>query len=109
MCQLFCKLLYQAADPGNNNDCGSSAFRETIKGVDNMKKIRPVYSSQDIPLGLSMAMAQNTLAYDVFARLSPTQKKQLINDSSRTNSPQEMQQLVDNMACSGSYSADSFM
>ncbi len=62
-----------------------------------MKKIKPVYSPQDIPLGLSMAMAQNVMAFDVFAKLSPVQKQQLINDSHNAHSPQEMQQLVDNM------------
>ena len=60
-----------------------------------MKKIKPVYSPQDIPLGLSMAMAQNAMAFDVFAKLSPVQKQQLIKDSSNAHSPQEMQQLVD--------------
>ena len=66
-----------------------------------MKKIKPVYSPQDIPLGLSMAMAQNVMAFDVFAKLSPVQKQQLIKDSSNAHSPQEMQQLVDNMTSSG--------
>ncbi len=62
-----------------------------------MKKIKPVYSPQDIPLGLSMAMAQNAMAFDVFAKLSPVQKQQLIKDSSNAHSPQEMQQLVNRM------------
>ena len=62
-----------------------------------MKKINPVYSPQDIPLGLSMAMAQNALAYDTFAKLSTAQKKQLINDSHNAHSPEQMKQLVDNM------------
>ena len=62
-----------------------------------MKKIKPVYSSQDIPLGLSMAMAQNTLAFDTFAKLTPAQKQKLIKDSSAASTPCEMQQLVDNM------------
>ena len=62
-----------------------------------MKKINPVYSPQDIPLGLSMAMAQNTLAFDTFARLSAAQKKQLIKDSSMASDPQQMKQLVDRM------------
>ena len=69
-----------------------------------MKKIKPVYSPQDIPLGLSMAMAQNVLAFDVFAKLSPVQKQQLIRDSSNAHSPQEMQQLVNNMTSSGTLS-----
>lgn len=62
-----------------------------------MKKINPVYSPQEIPLGLSMAMAQNVLAFDVFAKLSTSQKQQLIHDSHNAHSPQEMKQLVDNM------------
>ncbi|MBQ2581343.1 MAG: hypothetical protein II574_06920 [Ruminococcus sp.] len=66
-----------------------------------MKKIKPVYSPQDIPLGLSMAMAQNVLAFDVFAKLSPVQKQQLIKDSANAHSAQEMQQLVDSMTSAG--------
>ena len=62
-----------------------------------MKKIKPVYSSQDIPLGLSMAMAQNTLAFDTFAKLTPAQKQKLLKDSSAASTAGEMQQLVDNM------------
>ncbi|WP_028505482.1 hypothetical protein [Ruminococcus sp. FC2018] len=62
-----------------------------------MKKINPVYSPQDIPLGLSMAMAQNALAFDTFAKLTTAQKQKLIKDSSVAASPEEMQQLVDNM------------
>jgi hypothetical protein len=37
------------------------------------------------------------MAFDVFAKLSPVQKQQLINDSHNAHSPQEMQQLVDRM------------
>lgn len=62
-----------------------------------MKRINPVYSPQDIPLGLSMAMAQNALAFDAFAKLTTAQKQQLIKDSHNAHSPQEMQQLVDRM------------
>ena len=43
-----------------------------------MKRINPVYSPQDIPLGLSMAMAQNAMAFDAFAKLTTAQKQQLI-------------------------------
>lgn len=68
-----------------------------------MKKINPVYSPQDIPLGLSMAMAQNTLAFDTFAKLTPEQKKQLIRDSHNAHSPREMQQFVDDFAVGGSF------
>ena len=69
-----------------------------------MKKIKPVYSPQDIPLGLSMAMAQNAVAYDTFAKLSPAQKQKLIKDSANAHSAQEMQQLVANMTEGGSAS-----
>ena len=44
-----------------------------------------------------MAMAQNTLAFDTFAKLTPAQKQKLIKDSSAAATPGEMQQLVDNM------------
>lgn len=53
---------------------------------------------QDIPLGLSMAMAQNPLAFDYFARLTTQQKQDIINSSKRVHSKTEMQQLVDSMA-----------
>ena len=45
-------------------------------------------TGQDIPLGLSMAMAQYPLAYDSFARLTPQQRQQLI-DSTRKLRPDE--------------------
>lgn len=74
-----------------------------------MKKIKPVYSPQDIPLGLSMAMAQNVLAFDVFNKLSPVQKQQLIRDSHNAHSVSEMQQLVDDMANAQQLSRNQFL
>ena len=74
-----------------------------------MKKIKPVYSPQDIPLGLSMAMAQNVLAFDVFDKLSPLQKQQLIKDSHNAHSPDEMQRLVDEMTSTSELSKSQFL
>lgn len=52
------------------------------------------YEPLDIPLGLSMAMAQNPQAYDYFARLSVSQKKDLISSAHSAHSKDEMNTLV---------------
>lgn len=53
---------------------------------------------QDIPLGLSMAMAQNPLAFDYFAKLSAQQKQDIIDSSKKVRSKHEMQELTDTLA-----------
>lgn len=53
---------------------------------------------QELPLGLSMALAQNPIAYGYFAKLSPQQKQQIIDSAHGVRSKKEMQQFVDGMA-----------
>ena len=53
---------------------------------------------QDIPLGLSMAMAQNPQALDYFAGLSPEQRQEIIDDAHGIRTKAEMKQLVDGLA-----------
>ena len=56
------------------------------------------YDGQEIPLGLSMALAQNPLAFEYFAKLTTQQKQDIINSSKQVRSKAEMQQLTDSMA-----------
>jgi len=53
---------------------------------------------QDIPLGLSMAMAQNPLAFDYFAKLTTQQKQDIINDSKKVRTRSEMHAFTDSLA-----------
>ncbi len=52
----------------------------------------------DLPLGLSMAMAQNPLAMSYFTNLTAEQKEMLIGRVHNINSKREMQELVQDMA-----------
>lgn len=52
----------------------------------------------ELPLGLSMAMAQNQTAMDSFSKLSAEQKKNIINQTRSVHSKREMQQFVNNIA-----------
>ncbi len=52
----------------------------------------------DIPLGLTMAMAQNPQAFDCFSKLSLDQKQQVISCSKQVRSKREMQELTDSLA-----------
>lgn len=61
----------------------------------------------DIPLGLSMAMAQNPLAMNYFTSLTSDEKEKLINSTHNVHSKREMQTLVQNMADGTALSADS--
>lgn len=55
-------------------------------------------NGQDIPLGLSMAMAQNPQAMDYFSHLDAAGKQQIINATHNVHSKAEMQELVNNMS-----------
>ena len=55
-------------------------------------------NGQDIPLGLGMAMAQNSKAMDYFAHLDSAGKQQIINQAHNVRSKKEMQAFVNNMA-----------
>jgi hypothetical protein len=65
------------------------------------------YDGEDIPLGLSMAMAQNPLAYDYFAQLSPQQRQDIIDASRNVRSREEMKQFADILAHSEKPFSDS--
>lgn len=53
---------------------------------------------QELPLGLSMALAQKPVAYGYFAKLSPEQKQQIIDSVHGVRSKSEMRQFVDGLA-----------
>lgn len=53
---------------------------------------------QSLPLGLSMAMAQNPLAFDYFAKLNSADKQNVINASKNVRSRREMSELTDMLA-----------
>ncbi len=55
-------------------------------------------SGQDIPLGLSMAMAQNPLAYDYFSKLTSQQRQDIIDSSKKVRSRAQMRELTDRLA-----------
>jgi hypothetical protein len=52
----------------------------------------------DLPLGLGMALAQNTKAMEHFALLSDEEKRGVIEKAHSVNSKNEMQQYVDKIA-----------
>ena len=54
-------------------------------------------TSSDIPLGLGMALAQNTEALKKFALLSEDQRKSLIEGAHNVNSRREMRNYVNNI------------
>lgn len=58
----------------------------------------------DLPLGLSMAMAQNPAAMDYFTSLSAEQKQTIIGNTHNIHSKKEMQQFVNDMT-TGIYTA----
>lgn len=48
----------------------------------------------EMPMGFSMALAQNPVALQKFAMLSEDKKKQIIEDTHSVNSKQEMHEYV---------------
>lgn len=55
-------------------------------------------NGQEIPMGLGMAMAQNTDAMNYFSNLDDAGKQQIIEHAHNVRSKREMQDLVNNMA-----------
>ncbi len=49
---------------------------------------------QDMPIGFSMALAQNPQAMEKFAMLTETQKKEVIRGTHSVGSKQEMHEYV---------------
>ena len=52
----------------------------------------------EIPLGLGMALAQNSDAMKHFANLSEQEKQNVIDRTHQIGSKEEMQQFVDSLA-----------
>lgn len=59
---------------------------------------RNLSNGQELPLGLGMAMAQNTKAMDYFSHLDTAGKQQIINQAHNVHSKKEMQEFVNNLA-----------
>lgn len=52
---------------------------------------------EDLPMGLSMALAQNQDALTKFANMTNTQKQSVIDATHKVNSKQEMRNLVNEL------------
>lgn len=61
-----------------------------------MKK-RSYSLGEELPLGLSMCMAQNPYAYNCFARLSNEQRKSLISKAEKAGDVRQIDDLVTGM------------
>lgn len=53
---------------------------------------------QELPLGFSLALAQNQAAMEYFSSLSDTQKQQIINQTRNISSKSQMQEFIANLA-----------
>lgn len=53
-----------------------------------------ILNNSDIPMGLGMALAQNTDAMAKFTAMSDTEKQTFINGTHSINSKQEMKEYV---------------
>lgn len=53
---------------------------------------------QSLPLGLGMALAQNSTAMEKFARMPENEQQSLIDGARQVRSKQEMQAYVDRIA-----------
>ena len=58
-------------------------------------------NGSDIPLGLGMALMQNTDAFLYFSALDGVQQKRIIEQSKQLKSRKEMKRFVDNLKASG--------
>ncbi len=56
----------------------------------------------EIPMGLGMALAQNSQAMQYFSSLSPQQKRAVIDRTHQINSKEEMQAYVQDL-CNSSF------
>lgn len=56
------------------------------------------YNTNDVPLGLGMALARNMSAMERFSFMNETQRKQVLEKASTVHSRTEMTQLVDSIA-----------
>lgn len=69
------------------------SFTKTIHGVIIMNS-NPL---KDLPLGLGLALAQNTKALDAFSGMTEQQKKEIIKKTHSIQSKQEMQAFVNSL------------
>lgn len=53
---------------------------------------------QELPLGLSMALAQVPAAYAYFAKMDPLQRQQIIDSAHCIRSKEEMRDLVNSLS-----------
>ncbi|WP_294100204.1 hypothetical protein [uncultured Ruminococcus sp.] len=53
---------------------------------------------QELPLGLSMALAQTPAAYAYFAKLDPLQRQQIIDSAQCIRSKDEMRDFVNSLS-----------
>lgn len=64
---------------------------------------------QDIPIGLTFALAENPDALKYFVSLSEEQKQRIIEESHKIHSKSEMQAFAGNFAKNNSSSKTGFM
>ena len=55
----------------------------------------------EIPMGLGMALAQNSQAMDYFSRLTPEQGRQIIEQTHLIQSKEQMRSYVQQLASQG--------
>ncbi len=59
--------------------------------------MKDISNRPEVPLGLGYALAQNSDALNVFAQMSSERQKQIIEESRRVTSKNEMRQFVRNI------------
>lgn len=69
-------------------------------------KQRSYSGGEELPLGLSMCMAQNPYAYSCFARLSNQERRELISRAERTKTASGMNEIVDGLVGGGMVSGN---
>ena len=60
--------------------------------------MKNIFTRKDMPMGLSMALAQNVEALNKFASLTPQQQEQMIQHTHVIQSRREMQEFVQRFA-----------
>lgn len=56
-----------------------------------------IFNNDEIPVGLSMALAENLHAMERFGNMTETERQDFINQSRNVGSKQEMRSLVSNL------------
>jgi len=73
-------------------------FLQTGKTDGEVSKMKNIFTRKDMPMGLSMALAQNVEALNKFASLTPQQQEQMIQHTHVIQSRREMQEFVQRFA-----------